>query len=322
MNVYPSSPAATNERMDPFMGRMFLVVVDAFSKWIEVESLSSCTSAITVTRLRKIFALHGLPQVIVSDNGPAFIGPEIKEFFQKNGVRHLYTAPYHPASNGQAERMVQTFKESMKKLQHGDIETKLSRLLFGYRTTQSSVTGKTPAELLFNRQLRSTCHLLRPSMHSRIKKYQEGMEKQSNRRVNLRDFQSGDLIWVRNFSKGKKWLPGTVVSKLGAVDYDVVLEGIRLSSHRHIDQLLKRLAEQVCDTEGVDVAPVRTPEIELSEDVSRRNEVETEQAEFCVEVGEGNCGKDEEDEAEVTERRCSGRSIRKPQRLIEEDVNK
>ena len=45
-------------------------------------------------------------------------------------------------------------------------------------------------------------------------------------------------------------------------------------------------------------------------------------AEFCVEVGEGNCGKDEEDETEVTERRCSGRSIRKPQRLIEEDVNK
>ena len=160
------------------MGRMFLVVVDAFSQWIEVESLSSCTSAITVARLRKIFALHGLPQ--------------------KNGVRHLYTAPYHPASNGQAERMVRTFKESMKKLQHGDIETKLSRLLFGYRTTPNSVTGKTPAELLFNRQLRSTCHLLRPSMHSRIKKYQEGMEKLSNRRVNLRDFQSGDLIWVRN----------------------------------------------------------------------------------------------------------------------------
>ena len=80
--------------------------------------------------------------VIVSDNGPAFIGPEIKEFFQKNGVRHLYTAPYHPASNGQAERMVQTFKESMKKLQHGDIETKLSRLLFGYKLHRVQLQGR------------------------------------------------------------------------------------------------------------------------------------------------------------------------------------
>ena len=53
----------------PFMGKMFLVVIDAFSKWIEVESMSSATAPATVARLRKIFAAQGLPHVVVSDNG-------------------------------------------------------------------------------------------------------------------------------------------------------------------------------------------------------------------------------------------------------------
>ena len=107
----------------PFMGKMFFIVVDAFSKWIEVDALSNCTSATTVNRLRRIFAMHGLPQVLVSDNGPAFVGPEFTEFLQRNKIRHIRTAPYHPASNEQAERMVRTFKESMKSLQYGFIET-------------------------------------------------------------------------------------------------------------------------------------------------------------------------------------------------------
>ena len=114
---YPASPW---ERLHVdfagrFMGNMFLVVVDAFSKWIEVEAMNSSTAAATVVRcFRKICATHGLPQVVVSDNGPAFIGQEFKEFLKRNGIRHVLAAPYHPASNGQAERMVRAFKEAMK----------------------------------------------------------------------------------------------------------------------------------------------------------------------------------------------------------------
>ena len=118
---YPASPW---ERLHvdfagPFMGKMFFVVVDAFSKWIEVEAMNSSTAAATVKCLRKIYATHGLPQVVVSDNGPAFIRKEFKEFLKSNGIRHVLAAPYHPASNGQAERMVRTFKESMKALRQG-----------------------------------------------------------------------------------------------------------------------------------------------------------------------------------------------------------
>ena len=147
----------------PFLGKMFLVVVDAHSKWVEVEIMNNVTSVGTIHKLRKMFATHGLPLFVVSDNGPAFVGEEFEMFLKKNGIRHIRTAPYHPSSNGQAERMVRMFKESMKTLQSGDVETKLNRLLFRYRITPHTTTGTSPAEIMFNRELRSEFHHLKSS---------------------------------------------------------------------------------------------------------------------------------------------------------------
>ncbi len=90
----------------PFWGQMFLVIVDAHSK---------CSSSTTISKLRSVFATFGLPEMIVSDNGPAFTSAELKEFVEKNGMRHLTTAPYHAASNGLAERAVQTVKRGLLK---------------------------------------------------------------------------------------------------------------------------------------------------------------------------------------------------------------
>ena len=99
----------------PFLGKQFLVLVDAYSKWLEVVPVPSLTSETTIRTLRGIFATHGLPELIVSDNGPSFTSKEFHEFVQRNGIRHVKCSPYHPASNGQAERAVQTFKEGLKK---------------------------------------------------------------------------------------------------------------------------------------------------------------------------------------------------------------
>ena len=99
----------------PFLGKMFLVVIDSHSKWMEVEAVSAATSAITIEKLRAMFAIHGLPEMLVSDNGSCFTSAEFQQF-TRNGIRHVKVAPYHPASNGLAERAVQTFKEGMKKI--------------------------------------------------------------------------------------------------------------------------------------------------------------------------------------------------------------
>ncbi len=85
---------------------MFLVVIDAYSKWLEVHLMKSTTSTNTIEKLREIFVTHGLPATVVSDNGTNFTSNEFREFIQRNGIKRSTSSPYHPASNGQAERVV------------------------------------------------------------------------------------------------------------------------------------------------------------------------------------------------------------------------
>lgn len=109
----------------PFQGIYFLVLVDAFSKWVEVHRVPSPSAKATVECLRSIFATHGLPDVVVSNNGLAFVSAEFKDFLARNGVRAITIPPYHPASNGAAERVVQTIKEKLKKAKPGCFEVKI-----------------------------------------------------------------------------------------------------------------------------------------------------------------------------------------------------
>ena len=87
----------------------------------------------------------------------------------KNGVKHLKTSPYHPATNELAERAVQTFKTAMKKSgSSGNIDTRLARFLFHYRTTPNSTTGVSPAELLMGRKLKTHLDQLCPNLASTV----------------------------------------------------------------------------------------------------------------------------------------------------------
>lgn len=91
-----------------------LVVVDAHSKWPDVAVMKSTSSEKTVEALRFIFSRFGLPQQLVSDNSPQLVSEEFETFMQENGVQHIRSAPYHPASNGLAERFVKTIKQALK----------------------------------------------------------------------------------------------------------------------------------------------------------------------------------------------------------------
>ena len=89
---------------------MFLVIADSHSKWIEAFALKSATSAMVIQCMQPLFARFGLPDTLVSDNGTCFVSAEFKQFLECNGIRHITSAPYHPASNGFAERAVQVVK--------------------------------------------------------------------------------------------------------------------------------------------------------------------------------------------------------------------
>ena len=89
------------------MGKVFLIVVDAHSKWPEMITVPS-TDTINVSMM--LFSRYGLPEQIVSDNGPQFCSEEFACFMKENGIKHILCSPYHPSSNGLAEIFVQTFK--------------------------------------------------------------------------------------------------------------------------------------------------------------------------------------------------------------------
>ena len=85
---------------------MFFVLVDAYSKWLEVKTLPAASAKTTICCLQDIFATHGLPERIVSDNGSVFTSDEFRLFLKENGISHTTSSPYHPSSNGLAERAV------------------------------------------------------------------------------------------------------------------------------------------------------------------------------------------------------------------------
>ena len=103
----------------PFLGHMFLVAMDAHSKWMEVALVTAANATQTIEKLRQMFATHGIPKTMVSDNGSPFVNESMSVFLRQNGVRHIRVAPYHPSSNGLAERAVQTFKNGMRCSQRG-----------------------------------------------------------------------------------------------------------------------------------------------------------------------------------------------------------
>ena len=224
----------------PFLGKYFLVVVDAHSKWIEIVVVPSTATHHTIHNLRRIFATHGLLEVLVSDNATSFTSSEFQEFTKRNGIHHIRSAPYHPATNGLAERTVQTFKNAMKKVAPGDIDTALARFLFHYRTTPHCTTGLSPAELLLGRQLRTHNTLLRPQPRNRIQNAQYRQKAAHDVHAKERAFHLGDPVFVKNFSKqGTDWLPGNVTKIQGPLSFFITLttgQEIR----RHIEHIRPR----------------------------------------------------------------------------------
>ena len=84
----------------PLLGHMFLIVIDAHSKWIDVMPVSAANATQTIEKLRLLFATHGIPDTLVSDNGSPFVNEEMAYFTAQNGIRHIWVAPTIPRRMG------------------------------------------------------------------------------------------------------------------------------------------------------------------------------------------------------------------------------
>ena len=227
--------------LGPFEGKTILVAIDAHSKWVEAVCTPSTSSSAIIDVLRTLFARFGLPETVVTDNGTGFVSAEFEEFLRSNGIRHTTSAPYHPASNGLAERAVQIVKKGLKKETNGTMSSRLAKLLFSYRITPQTTTGTSPAELLLGRRPRTRLDLLKPNTAERVEEKQEKQKARHDQRAKSRTFRDGDLVFVKNFGVGDRWLPGRIVDVSGPVSFHVQLEDGR-RKRCHQDHLRLRAA--------------------------------------------------------------------------------
>ncbi|XP_054284384.1 uncharacterized protein K02A2.6-like [Macrosteles quadrilineatus] len=222
----------------PIYGQYLFVIVDAYSKWVEVIPTKTTTSNWCIQQLRKLFSTFGYPFTLVSDNGPNFTSSIFNQFLQACGVTHKFSAPYHPATNGQAERFVQTVKKQLIAMENdgGDLHFKINHILMSLRNA-TNATGSSAYELMFGRRIRTRLDLM--------KKPQDHTEMPDGCTKIKREFRVGDRVQVRNFGKDGKWKFGNVRRREGLVHYQIEMDNGQVW-RRHINHI------RPCKFEGED----------------------------------------------------------------------
>ena len=129
-------------------GKTFLVAIDYYSRYLEIAQLSTTTSRVVILQLKEMFARWGICDKITTDNGPQFSSDEFKKFAEEYGFEHVTSSPGFPQSNGGAERAVQIAK---KILRQDDIFLGLMT----YRATPVAATGKSPAQIMTKREMKT-----------------------------------------------------------------------------------------------------------------------------------------------------------------------
>lgn len=197
---------------------MFLIVIYALTKWVEVITFNNApTSATTIEAFKQIFTIHGIPHYLVTDNVTIFKSDLFTNFCNHSSIKQMFSAPGYPATNGKAERTVQTFKYKLKAMLQTDkninIEEMVRKFVFKYRTTPLA-NGKSPAELHFGRPIRNILSTLKP-----VHEFTNNQELKS-----FREFAPGQRVLSRNYRVHKKWLLGRIWHKLGKLHYEVILD--------------------------------------------------------------------------------------------------
>lgn len=132
----------------------YVLVMDYYSRFPELCQLSSTRSGKVISVLTEIFACHGVPCQLVSDNGPQFSSEEFRQFASNCGIQHSTSSPRYPRGNGSVERGVQTVKGLLRKARYANEDTNYA--LLAYRSTPHETTSVSPAQLLMGRPLRTT----------------------------------------------------------------------------------------------------------------------------------------------------------------------
>ena len=188
-------------------GKQYLVVVDYYSRYPVISTLSALSSASVINKLKAMFATHGLPCEVVTDGGSQFTSAAFAEFAKQCEFVHTATSPHFPQANGEAERAVRTAKHIIKQPESWSA-------LLAYRAAPLHGLGVSPAELLMGRKLRTIIPALplkKPIEEDKIRR--DDMKMKAKMKANydsrkgakvLQDLKQGDHVRAR-VGDQKKW---------------------------------------------------------------------------------------------------------------------
>jgi transposase InsO family protein len=239
--------------LGPINGCTYLVMVDAYTKWVEVYNMrNTITSAATIDKLCEFMSRFGIPHTLVSDNGASYTSREFKAFCALNGISHVTSPAYSPASNGQAESYVKIIKKGIKTclLSGNGVQNSckiLLKYLFDYRNSVHTTTGVSPAELLYGWKLKTRLDLINPKLPSpssptladTVRKNQ-CLQSKASGGGNTQCFSQGDFILFKTFTANHKykWCRGTIVKKIGKVVYIVRDKATSKIFKKHKNQMV------------------------------------------------------------------------------------
>ena len=262
--------------------------------------------------MRNIFARYGFPKQIVSDNDPPFQSAEYEEFLRQNGIQRILVSPYHPSSNGLAERFEQTFKHSLDSSASDPsctLQQRVQNFLLSYRSTQHATTGTSPAKLFLQRELRTRLSLVRPDLTTHVSCQQGKMKMHHDKHAKFREISVGDTVLARDHLSGQRWQPGIVAQDPSSHSCQVHLDDGRVW-RRHVGDILQNNSHSKTAESGVPSFETATPVVPDPQPV------------MAPETGlhpPDNSAQLEATPASTSPAlRRSSRSHRPPQRLIEE----
>ena len=157
---------------------------------------------------------------------------------KQNGVKHIRCTPYHPSSNGAAERFIQTFKQAMKTSEKDghSVSHRIANFLMTFRSTPHTTMNVAPCTLFLQRKIRTWFHLLQPDPERTVCAKQAEQVTHHDQHAKQRSFQIGQKVMVKNMCPGPDWIPAVIAQQLGPVSFLVdVKSGLRWK--RHIDHI-------------------------------------------------------------------------------------
>ena len=197
-------------------GRNYLIVIDYFSNFIEIDLMTTTTSTQVVSSLKKMCARFGTPRQIVSDGGPQFTSREFEVFVKSWGIDHVTSSPNHQQANGKAESAVKLVKAMMEKCVKTGSDQYLA--LLELRNTPRQDTNASPAQMMFSRKLLSVLPAVSNSSKScydpaKRAKRQKSVKKYYDKRAhNLPQLEPNQSVFFRKL-ENDHWKKGRIVAK-------------------------------------------------------------------------------------------------------------